>query len=138
MFAKKSWSGEQFLWGFFLLQVLKRKFLNFRWILNKMVSKTFVFFVIFYWVPIISSSLTKGFAHGPLSLHPWQIELEFRIHAPLDFYWMQLLLAASNQIAANNQSLKHHVYAVENVNILHLPKHEIVKSTHWSKVMSSL
>ena len=51
---------------------------------------------------------------------------------------MQLLLAASNQIAANNQSLKHHVYAVENVNILHLPKHEIVKSTHWSNVMSSL
>ena len=35
----------------------------------------------------------------------------------LDFYWMQLLLAASNQIAANNRSRKHHVYAVENVNI---------------------
>ena len=29
------------------------------------------------------SSLVKGFAHGPLSLHPWQIELEFRIHALL-------------------------------------------------------
>ena len=28
-----------------------------------------------------ASSLAKGFAHGPLSLHPWQIELEFRIHA---------------------------------------------------------
>ena len=26
------------------------------------------------------SSLAKGFAHGPFSLHPWQIELEFRIH----------------------------------------------------------
>ena len=34
----------------------------------------------------------------------------------LDFYWMQLLLAASNQIAANNRSRKHHLYAVENVN----------------------
>ena len=34
----------------------------------------------------------------------------------LDFYWMQVLLAASNQIAANNQSRKHQVYAVENVN----------------------
>ena len=30
---------------------------------------------------ISTSSLAKGFAHGPLSLHPWQIELEFRIHA---------------------------------------------------------
>ena len=30
------------------------------------------------------------------------------------------------------------MYAVENVTILHLPKHESVKSTHWSKVMSSL
>ena len=27
------------------------------------------------------SSLAKGFAHGPLSLRPWQIELKFRIHA---------------------------------------------------------
>ena len=27
------------------------------------------------------SSLAKGFVQGPLSLHPWQIELEFRIHA---------------------------------------------------------
>ena len=34
----------------------------------------------------------------------------------LDFYWMQLLLAASNQIAAYNRSRKHHVYAVKNVN----------------------
>ena len=25
----------------------------------------------------VSSSLAKGFAHGPLSLHPWQIELDF-------------------------------------------------------------
>ena len=51
---------------------------------------------------------------------------------------MQLLLAASNHIAANNQSRKHHVYAVENVNtgaaILHLTKpkhlkkHPLVKS----------
>ena len=59
-----------------------------------------------------------------------------------DFYWMQPLLAASNQILANNQSRKHHVYAVENVNtgaaILHLPNHQTVKSTHWSKVISSL
>ena len=31
----------------------------------------------------------------------------------LDFYWMQQLLAASNQIAANNRSRKHCVYAVE-------------------------
>ena len=28
----------------------------------------------------------------------------------LDFYWMQLLLAASNKITANNRSKKHHVY----------------------------
>ena len=28
---------------------------------------------------LITSSLTKGFAHGPLSLHPWQIELDFVI-----------------------------------------------------------
>ena len=28
-----------------------------------------------------ASSLAKGFAHGPLSLHPWQIELEFVIPA---------------------------------------------------------
>ena len=28
---------------------------------------------------IFSSSLAKGFAHGPLSLHPWQIELDFAI-----------------------------------------------------------
>ena len=28
-----------------------------------------------------TSSLAKGFAHGPLSLHPWQIELEFVIPA---------------------------------------------------------
>ena len=34
----------------------------------------------------------------------------------LDFSWIQLLLAASNQIAANIRSRKHHVYAVENVN----------------------
>ena len=94
-------------------------------------------------VGVYSSSLAKGFAHGPLSLHPWQIELEFWIHAlSISIEW-QLLLAASNQIAANNQSRKHHVYAVENVKtlgavILHLPKHETVKSTHWSKVMSSL
>ena len=27
------------------------------------------------------SSLAKGFAHGPLCLHPWQIELEFVIPA---------------------------------------------------------
>ena len=27
------------------------------------------------------SSLAKGFAHGPLSLHPWQIELDFVISA---------------------------------------------------------
>ena len=26
-----------------------------------------------------TSSLAKGFAHGPLSLHPWQIELDFVI-----------------------------------------------------------
>ena len=26
-----------------------------------------------------SSSLAKGLAHGPLSLHPWQIELDFVI-----------------------------------------------------------
>ena len=60
----------------------------------------------------------------------------------LDSYCMQLVLAASNQIAVNNRSRKNHVYAVENVNTershLHLPKHETVKSTHWSKVMSSL
>ena len=30
---------------------------------------------------INSSSLAKGFAHGPLSLHPWQIELDFVIPA---------------------------------------------------------
>ena len=29
----------------------------------------------------IPSSLAKGFAHGPLSLHPWQIELDFVIPA---------------------------------------------------------
>ena len=29
----------------------------------------------------IGSSLAKGFAHGPLSLHPWQIELDFVISA---------------------------------------------------------
>ena len=34
----------------------------------------------------------------------------------IDVYWMQLLLAASNQIAPNNRSRKHHVYAVKNVN----------------------
>ena len=28
-----------------------------------------------------ASSLAKGFAHGPLSLHPWQIELDFVISA---------------------------------------------------------
>ena len=28
-----------------------------------------------------ASSLAKGFAHGPLSLHPWQIELDFVITA---------------------------------------------------------
>ena len=28
-----------------------------------------------------SSSLAKGFAHGPLSLHPWQIEQDFVIPA---------------------------------------------------------
>ena len=28
-----------------------------------------------------ASSLAKGFAHGPPSLHPWQIELEFVIPA---------------------------------------------------------
>ena len=27
------------------------------------------------------SSLAKGFAHGPLSLHPWHIELDFVIFA---------------------------------------------------------
>ena len=27
-----------------------------------------------------TSSLAKGFADGPLSLHPWQIELDFVIH----------------------------------------------------------
>ena len=27
------------------------------------------------------SSLAKSFAHGPLSLHPWQIELDFVISA---------------------------------------------------------
>ena len=47
-----------------------------------------------------------------------------------------------NQIVVNNRSRKNHVYAVENVNTershLHVPKHETVKSTHWSKVMSSL
>ena len=32
-------------------------------------------------VYIYTSSLAKGFAHGPLSLHPWQIELEFVIPA---------------------------------------------------------
>ena len=32
-------------------------------------------------VASISSSLAKGFAHGPLSLHPWHIELDFVIHA---------------------------------------------------------
>ena len=26
-------------------------------------------------------SLAKGFAHGPLSFHPWQIELDFVISA---------------------------------------------------------
>ena len=51
---------------------------------------------------------------------------------------MQLLLAVSNQIAANNRSRKHHLYATLGAAILHLPKHETVKSTHWSKVMSSL
>ena len=30
---------------------------------------------------VTSSSLAKGFAHGPLSLHPWQIELDFVISA---------------------------------------------------------
>ena len=29
----------------------------------------------------ISSALAKGFAHSPLSLHPWQIELDFVISA---------------------------------------------------------
>ena len=29
----------------------------------------------------VRSSLAKGFAHGPLSLHPWQIELDFVITA---------------------------------------------------------
>ena len=60
-----------------------------------------------------SSALAKGFTHCPLSLHSWQIELEFQIPA-LDFYWMkmQLLQAASNHIAANNRSRKHHMYAV--------------------------
>ena len=28
----------------------------------------------------IFAYIAKGFAHGPFSLHPWQIELEFRIH----------------------------------------------------------
>ena len=31
----------------------------------------------------ITSSLAKGFAHGPLSLHPCKIELEFVIPADL-------------------------------------------------------
>ena len=31
-----------------------------------------------------TSSLAKGFAHGPLFLHPWQIELDFVI--PADRY----------------------------------------------------
>ena len=29
----------------------------------------------------ITSSLAKGFAHGPLSLHPWQTEQDFVIPA---------------------------------------------------------
>ena len=57
---------------------------------------------------------SQGFrSRSPLSspLADWA-----RISDPraLDFYWMQLLQAASNQIAANNRSRKHHVYAVEN------------------------
>ena len=32
-------------------------------------------------VVCLASSLAKGFAHGPLSLHPWQIELDFVIPA---------------------------------------------------------
>ena len=28
-----------------------------------------------------ATSLAKGFTHGPLSLHPWQIELDFVISA---------------------------------------------------------
>ena len=35
----------------------------------------------FHKVSLKSSSLAKGFAHGPLSLHPWQIELDFVIPA---------------------------------------------------------
>ena len=31
--------------------------------------------------PILPSSLVKGFAHRPLSLHPWQIEPDFVIPA---------------------------------------------------------
>ena len=32
-------------------------------------------------IQVDASSLAKGFAHGPLPLHPWQIELEFVIPA---------------------------------------------------------
>ena len=32
-------------------------------------------------VKIMAFSLTKGFAHSPLFLHPWQIELDFVISA---------------------------------------------------------
>ena len=57
---------------------------------------------------IISPKLKKKLSPLSSPLADWAAISDPRA---LDLYWIQLLLAASDQIAANNLSRKHHVYA---------------------------
>ena len=67
---------------------------------------------------IFASQVFRSRSPFSLPLSDWAGISDLRA---LDFYWMQLLLFASNQIAANNRSRKHHVYAVK-------------KCKHWAQL----
>ena len=70
-------------------------------------------------IPPLSSSLAKGFAHGPLSLHPWQIEVDFVIPADrhLEVFTS---LAYKDDITFDRWALFTHVAIVYIFNCIHV------------------
>ena len=85
--------------------------------------------------PFCPSSSVKGFAHGPLSLHPWQIELEFRIHAlsisiECSYYKLRPIKSPLTTDHGNITCTQSKTLGAA---ILHQPKHETVKNITFVK-----
>ena len=88
---------------------------------------------------------SQGFrSRSSLSLHPWQIELEFRIHAlsisiGCRYYQLRPIKLPLTIDHGNIKCMRSKMYTL-GAAILHLHKHETVtcKRTHRLKVMSSL